>query len=834
MKKALTIFTLAACVAGSIALRAAAYDNEEGIRIDYIDKSGKRISSDYPYAWSSAFTMQQEYDWEQQAFTGKWATKDNRWCTERLARMEFIPYGTESYPLTVKAAEDVTVKYEIIGEDNATRADGDVLCGTHLRYYITVPGGTYPTREYLNEYTNVFDGVAQTYTTYSCPANRMYPLEYPAFETPRFRDVKHERMRFVDDYYAGFIPGHVPAERTTVSASEIENAAEEIAAGRWTYDYYMENEPVSMEFGYTYAEGNQLRELSREAMWTLYAQYYYGNTFTWPFVNGEPFLMQMVGETFGNDYVSNLFPIYQMSGENLTNWTQNPSSTICWYVWTVLRSEITAANEVLTYMDIFNHASEQEKAVVRAEMLTLRANAYWRTLQIFAPRWQDSNNGETYCAPLELTFSTDNQPLSKMKDIIAQCYKDLDEAITNLPTTREAAEDIIMPTADVARGLKMRLALLCEDWATAQAMATEIVDNPNHDVSTSDDIKAGFFAPTRGWIWGAPNSYRYRDWDSGLYYWSFQSQNSCNGIYPSLWGYAPGAMDKDLYMKIPEGDVRKSLFIPDKLTYTNGENTSTLNVWSNMYRIMDETKLTCDGQNAMINNIRSVVGATYTPQNVDNKAYGNTYENVIPMQICGQLKFFSSTEDAANDYCVFMRVEEALLTLAEAAYHKGDVIEAQYALRRLNNCRNPWYTCDLQGDALLDEIRLQRRIELWGEGFSWFDFKRWNMPIKRRTGVKNDTSSGNWPADYPAEVATEAGNGWRWVLPNYVLNDNALIDPSLLGYKDVEYNIQHYRPAQRKAVKKAGRDIFQKAGQVKSNNKLIEAPAAVRLQEKAE
>ena len=35
------------------------------------------------------------------------------------------------------------------------------------------------------------------------------------------------------------------------------------------------------------------------------------------------------------------------------------------------------------------------------------------------------------------------------------------------------------------------------------------------------------------------------------------------------------------------------------------------------------------------------------------------------------------------------------------------------------------------GDALAEEIMNSRRIELWGEGFRFYDLKRLNLPIKR-------------------------------------------------------------------------------------------------------
>ena len=38
---------------------------------------------------------------------------------------------------------------------------------------------------------------------------------------------------------------------------------------------------------------------------------------------------------------------------------------------------------------------------------------------------------------------------------------------------------------------------------------------------------------------------------------------------------------------------------------------------------------------------------------------------------------------------------------------------------------------------MVDEIRLQRRIELWGEGFALLDIKRLNQPLARATGTGN-------------------------------------------------------------------------------------------------
>lgn len=78
------------------------------------------------------------------------------------------------------------------------------------------------------------------------------------------------------------------------------------------------------------------------------------------------------------------------------------------------------------------------------------------------------------------------------------------------------------------------------------------------------------------------------------------------------------------------------------------------------------------------------------------------------------------------------RSAEMYLIEAEANCHLGNKdTETQNLLIELNRTsgRNTAYTCTKTGDELLEEVKLYRRIELWGEGFDWFDYKRWKESI---------------------------------------------------------------------------------------------------------
>jgi len=80
-----------------------------------------------------------------------------------------------------------------------------------------------------------------------------------------------------------------------------------------------------------------------------------------------------------------------------------------------------------------------------------------------------------------------------------------------------------------------------------------------------------------------------------------------------------------------------------------------------------------------------------------------------------------------------LRKSEFVLLDAEAQYHLGNIPEAQNLLFTLQSARDPnAVMSNNSGDALFNEILLERRKEFYGEfGVEWFDAKRYSLPIER-------------------------------------------------------------------------------------------------------
>lgn len=104
-----------------------------------------------------------------------------------------------------------------------------------------------------------------------------------------------------------------------------------------------------------------------------------------------------------------------------------------------------------------------------------------------------------------------------------------------------------------------------------------------------------------------------------------------------------------------------------------------------------------------------------------------------------------------GDY-VFMRAAEMYFIEAEALARSGNESQAKQVLYDIMSKRDLSYTLSTNsGASLLDEININKRIELWGEGQNFYDMKRLKQPLERNYTGSNHISIGkfNYPSGDP-------------------------------------------------------------------------------------
>lgn len=100
-----------------------------------------------------------------------------------------------------------------------------------------------------------------------------------------------------------------------------------------------------------------------------------------------------------------------------------------------------------------------------------------------------------------------------------------------------------------------------------------------------------------------------------------------------------------------------------------------------------------------------------------------------------QLKFGVQALGGWSADYVYMRLAEMFLIKAEAEAQTGTGDAAQTLFDLVSNRDTEYVKSTNTGQALVDEILLQRRIELWGEGFRFSDIKRTNAGLTRAAGA---------------------------------------------------------------------------------------------------
>lgn len=458
-----------------------------------------------------------------------------------------------------------------------------------------------------------------------------------------------------------------------------------------------------------------------------------------------------------NYYASGWSPIFNQEFHTRTN---SIYDAYAWYYYYTIAGN---ANTILANIDNAE-GTEAERNFVKASALTFRAYAFEKLVHYYCWRWQDSNNGASQGIVLRLDESTGGQGYATLAETYAQIYKDLDEAIMLFEQSGmdRNASQVWMPNINVAHAIYARAALTKQDYTKALTEAK--LARQNYPLMSNAEYHAGFCNPTSEWIFGSFGSAQENNW-----YWSYGTQYACNGYYANAAGAANGAgsIGRELINRIPNDDARKALFLTeDKFPGYNFNDGSAMDLG---YGILgmgdDEKKADALWEGAAAYCQKMAVSGLEAP-------YQAGY-----MYLGGQLKFYVFDTPGVS-YLPFIRSSEMVLVEAEANYFLNDETAARAALVELNatSGRNPEYTCDKSGEALWNEIMDYRELELWGEGFAWSDYKRWNRDIVRHSFAEG----GNAHISVAKTIPASGVNKWTWDVP---LNETDYNDELNLGGK---------------------------------------------------
>jgi len=443
-------------------------------------------------------------------------------------------------------------------------------------------------------------------------------------------------------------------------------------------------------------------------------------------LNGEGSVKLVYADFQGADMYCPIYSYYKIfNGVALPL----PDSGFGAYLWHYYYKIISNANAIISYVD--PEASSRFKYIY-AQALTYRAYCYLHLLQFYSPRWCDSQNGSADGVVLRLDVSsTGDCPFSSMLTCYEQIYKDLDNAISYYQASgiTRAKDENHKVNVDAAYALYARTALTREDWGTAARYAA--LARANYPLMNTSEYYSGFNTPNQEWIWSIYDS---KEETLGMA--ALAAYLAYNSIaYASAH---PTCINKELYDKIPASDIRRDLFLDpssyseDDYDRTGGSN----NGWAWSGTELDiETK------------------AKYPDLSASAKVFAYM-----------SFKFKCISQPTVMPFNLF-RSSEMYLIEAEANCHltPSKEAEARQLLKELvhDSGRDPEYTCTKSGQELLDEIKFYRRIELWGEGFSWFDYKRRKDTIVRNTFQ----NGGNYMNNAAITIRPEDINNWMWTIP---------------------------------------------------------------------
>ena len=332
-----------------------------------------------------------------------------------------------------------------------------------------------------------------------------------------------------------------------------------------------------------------------------------------------------------------------------------------------------------------------------------------------------------------------DNPRAERKDMFKFILGDLDKAekyIVNL-TNRSSNS---MPDLACVYGLKARLYMWVGDYPKAQEFARKAIDAATvvpYTESLALNLSTGYNRYS-DFMWSIVQNSETYAVQTGIINWTSWVSNQTTFGYTGAATSLYVVIDRNMYERISDTDWRKKQWVAPAGSALEGQTP-----------FMSEVDAAT---------MPAYASVKFRPNSGDSEDYLIGASSSVPL----------------------MRVEEMYFIEAEAAAQGDPATGIALLTDFMKQYRDPAYSYE-GGNAeeeVVDEIVFQKRVELWGEGQTFFDIKRLNMSVTRGYEGTNwqDTQSQLNTNGRPAWtnyviVATEAAN-------NKALVNNNNPDPS--------------------------------------------------------
>lgn len=390
-------------------------------------------------------------------------------------------------------------------------------------------------------------------------------------------------------------------------------------------------------------------------------------------------------------------------------------------------NQIKAANDIIASIDETTEETNLKQYLGQAK--ACRAFSYLNLVPYFQFNYATSADKPAVPLVLETTTDYSNNPRATVAEIYTQIEKDLLSARDLLDGYSPSDNSYV--TKAVCDGLLARTYLCMGEYAKAAEFAQYAIDESGATPATREEVSHPYFydMSEHNWMWSIAVStsdvtnFALPAWPSQLGSFSSNSYTAYASLYRRI--------NPLLYNKISDTDIRKQWWLDENRFSSLLDGLS----WTGI--VKDGSTVTVTGQD--------IVDAVFP----DVKTAFTTYTNVK----FGMKSGIGSTTN--NNDWPLMRVEEMYLVKAEGLGMSGNISAGKQVLEDfVKTYRDPSYSCVASDEkSFQNEVWFQRRVELWGEGFSMFDIMRLGKPVVRFHG----SNKGIWPDAFCFNIPANDG-----------------------------------------------------------------------------